>query len=110
MPALNEIRHYELEPGVCVAQRHPARSRITVIAGTLWLTIAGETADYWLQAGDSLDLAPRQCAWLSAERGNARFQVDRAVRIRPAAGEMRQTGTRLPSLAAQAGRLVLNSR
>ncbi len=102
MPVLNEIRHYELEPGVCVAQFHPAGGRIAVVAGTLWLTLEGEAADYWLQAGDSLVLAPRQRAWLSAERGNARFQVDRPVRTRPAAGAMRQTRL-LPGLAAPVG-------
>jgi hypothetical protein len=109
MPAFNEIRHYELDSGVCVAHRNPTASRITVASGTLWLTLEGDAADYWLQTGDSLTIAPRQRLWLSAETDAARFGITRA--LRPAlsvAAKVRQTGgLLLHASGAAAGKLNL---
>jgi hypothetical protein len=93
MPSLNEIRHYELDPGVCVAHRNRSSSRIILAAGTLWLTLEGTAADYWLRPGDSLAIAPGQRIWLSAETHTARFRITRELRpTLSSTGKIRQTG------------------
>lgn len=79
MPAFNEIRHYELDPGVCVAHRNRSGSRIAVAAGTLWLTLEGEAVDHWLRPGDNLEVAPGQRIWLSTEADTVRFRITRAL-------------------------------
>jgi len=111
MPAFNEIRHYELDPGVCVAHRNRSSSRITVAAGTIWLTLDGEAADYWLRAGDSLTIAPKQRIWLSAETHTARFRIDRELRpIPPAAAKIRHTGEPRHALANSLAGMITSSR
>ncbi|MBU6493202.1 MAG: DUF2917 domain-containing protein [Burkholderiales bacterium] len=41
----------------------------TLTAGQtrLWVTRAGDATDYWLEPGESLQLAPRRQHWVSAE-------------------------------------------
>ena len=111
MPAFNEIRHYELDAGVCVAHLNRSGSRITVAAGALWLTREGEAADYWLRAGDSLVIAPKQRIWLSAEADTARFHIKRELQaMLSVAAKIRQTGGRVPDRADTVLGMITSSR
>jgi quercetin dioxygenase-like cupin family protein len=111
MPAFNEIRHFELDPGVCVAHRNQHASRITVASGTLWVTLEGDAVDYWLRAGDSLMIAPQQRLWLSAETDAARFGIARALRpVLSVAAKVRQTGGLLPHLTGTVAGLLSHPR
>jgi quercetin dioxygenase-like cupin family protein len=73
---MREIRHFELAHGEPATGWDVTRPLIlNVTAGKLWLTIEGDSEDYWLAAGDSFELPRAARAWVSAERGGARFAL-----------------------------------
>ncbi|MCC8403670.1 DUF2917 domain-containing protein [Paraburkholderia sp. MMS20-SJTN17] len=73
---MREVRVFELEHGEPVTAWRVARPTIfKVISGNVWLTVEGEHQDYWLAAGESIELARGSVAWISAERAAARFAL-----------------------------------
>jgi hypothetical protein len=71
---MREIRIFELEHGEPVETWRLAQAmQLHVSEGELWLTIAGDAGDYWLRAGESIDLIAGVCVHVSAGGEGARF-------------------------------------
>ena len=71
---MREIRIFELEHGEPVETWRLAQAmQLHVSEGELWLTIAGDAGDYWLRAGESIDLMAGVRVHVSAGREGARF-------------------------------------
>jgi hypothetical protein len=71
---MREIRIFELEHGEPVETWRLAQAmQLHVSKGELWLTIAGDSGDYWLRAGESIDLMAGVRVHVSAGRDGARF-------------------------------------
>jgi hypothetical protein len=71
---MREIRIFELEHGEPVETWRLAQAmQLHVSTGELWLTIAGDNDDYWLRAGESIDLTAGARMHVSAGREGARF-------------------------------------
>jgi hypothetical protein len=71
---MREIRIFELEHGEPVESWRLAQAmQLHVSKGELWLTIAGDSDDYWLRAGESIDLMAGVRMHVSAGREGARF-------------------------------------
>lgn len=67
---MREIRIFELEQGEPVETWRLAQPmQLHVSEGELWLTIDGDAGDYWLRAGDSIDLAGGVRVHVSAGTG-----------------------------------------
>ncbi|MBN3858797.1 DUF2917 domain-containing protein [Paraburkholderia sp. Ac-20340] len=64
---MREIRIFELEQGEpAETWRLDQAMQLHVSEGELWLTIGGDAHDYWLRAGESIELAAGARVWLSA--------------------------------------------
>ncbi|CAG9256446.1 DUF2917 domain-containing protein [Paraburkholderia unamae] len=73
---MREIRIFELEHGEPVETWRLAQAmQLHVSAGELWLTIAGDAGDYWLRAGESIDLMAGVRVHVSAGHEGARFML-----------------------------------
>jgi hypothetical protein len=72
---MREIRRFELDALECISRRVAATCAIEVEAGRLWITIENDPVDYWLEAGQRLELPARARLWLSAEANGARLKV-----------------------------------
>ena len=73
---MREGRIFELEHDEPAAAWRVARpSTFKVISGEIWLTIEGDSEDYWLATGESIELPRRTVAWISAGRAGARFAL-----------------------------------
>ena len=97
---MHRIENFELSTSRVVAFQASAGTVIRVTAGRLWLTVQGQPADVWLQAGESWSVPGANAVlWLSAEPV-ACFQIAHAVaaRLRPAA----QLASAFDALAVQA--------
>ena len=78
------IEHYELKTPRVAAFELKAQSEIRVLRGRLWLTLAGQPEDVWLQPGQTWTLPVNGLLWLSAEPVAA-FQVAQFSAAQPAA-------------------------
>jgi len=77
---MREIRTFELEqPDLPTSLQIDRPQRLTVCRGVLWLTIAGESADLWLAAGESIELPPHTTIWVSANQAGGRFNLASAT-------------------------------
>jgi quercetin dioxygenase-like cupin family protein len=73
---MREVRVFELEHDEPVTAWRVARPSIfKVMRGNVWLTVEGEHPDYWLAAGESIELARGSVAWISAGEAGARFAL-----------------------------------
>jgi quercetin dioxygenase-like cupin family protein len=73
---MREIRTFELEHGEPAAAWHVVRpSMLTVTEGEVWLTLEGDSEDYWLAAGDAFALPEGARAWISAGERGARLSL-----------------------------------
>ncbi|WP_322049150.1 DUF2917 domain-containing protein [Paraburkholderia sp. J67] len=71
---MREIRIFELEHGEPAETWRLAQAmQLHVSEGELWLTIGGDANDYWLRAGESMQLVAGSRVYLSAGREGARF-------------------------------------
>ena len=71
---MREIRIFEMEYDEPVQTWRLARPlQLHVSKGELWLTIDGDSGDYWLREGESLTLESRSSVRISAGRAGARF-------------------------------------
>jgi len=73
---MREIRSFELqyeEPAQTLRLARPLQLHVS--EGELWLTIEGDSADYWLRAGESLTLAGGASVRIGAGRPGARFSM-----------------------------------
>ncbi|CAN7625976.1 DUF2917 domain-containing protein [Caballeronia sp. 15715] len=81
---MREIRTLEQEPHdapACWLIDRP--HTLTVCRGTVWLTIEGESEDWWLREGETLELAPRSKVWISTSEPNSRFVLASAPVFSP---------------------------
>ncbi|MBW9103491.1 DUF2917 domain-containing protein [Paraburkholderia phenoliruptrix] len=73
---MREVRIFELEHDEPAAAWRVARpSTFKVISGEIWLTVEGDSADYWLATGESIELPRHAVTWISAGRAGARFAL-----------------------------------
>jgi quercetin dioxygenase-like cupin family protein len=73
---MREIRTFELEYGEPASAWHVTQALVLqVMAGELWLTIEGDSEDYWLTAGETFELARGARAWVSAGQNGARLAL-----------------------------------
>ena len=73
---MREIRTFELEHGEPVtAWRVTQPLVLQVMAGELWLTVEGDSEDYWLAAGETFELGRGAFAWVSAGQHGARLAL-----------------------------------
>jgi hypothetical protein len=71
---MREIRIFELEHGEPAESWRLAQAmQLHVSEGELWLTLDGDSDDYWLRAGESIRLVAGARVCLSAGREGARF-------------------------------------
>lgn len=95
------IEHYELRTPRVVTVQLTAGSDIRVVSGRLWLTLEGDLADVWLQAGDVWTLPVKGRLWLSAEPV-ADFRIAHFAAVR------RPWAVRLPELKDFSRRLAVH--
>lgn len=73
---MREIRTFELEHGEPAAAWRVAQPLVLkVMAGQIWLTVEGDSEDYWLSSGDTFELGRGAVAWVSAGQGGARMAL-----------------------------------
>jgi quercetin dioxygenase-like cupin family protein len=73
---MREIRTFELEHGEPAAAWRAAQPLVLqVMAGELWLTVEGDSEDYWLSAGETFELSDGALAWVSAGQRGARLAL-----------------------------------
>ncbi|WP_321912584.1 MULTISPECIES: DUF2917 domain-containing protein [unclassified Paraburkholderia] len=48
---------------------------VMALEGRVWMTVEGDTEDYWLEPGEALPLAPGERARISGWREGVRFEV-----------------------------------
>ncbi|CAB3672414.1 hypothetical protein LMG22037_02014 [Paraburkholderia phenoliruptrix] len=73
---MREVRIFELEhEEPATAWRVARPSTFKVISGEIWLTVEGDSEDYWLAAGESVELPRGAVAWISAGQAGARFAL-----------------------------------
>lgn len=99
---MRQIQHYQLDAQQCALFETDRDSVLTVDHGLLWVTIEGEETDYWLRAGEVLQVAAARRLWVSAEQGIVALHV--AQEHRSHRFLTRNASHRL-SLAARSGRL-----
>lgn len=80
MPATSEIQLLPDQPQALDAAR---TGEVRVAAGIVWLTVAGETTDIFLHAGDSYRLPGRGRIMVEAIHGPARLSLATAVPSEP---------------------------
>src|ERR1700726_621833 len=73
---MREIRIFELDQAD-VPTRLPigCPSRVSAMRERLWVTVEGQTDDYWLAEGESLELPPYAVVWISAEHDGGRLSI-----------------------------------
>jgi hypothetical protein len=59
----------------CRTIRAPQGCIVTALEGRVWMTVAGDGGDYWLEPGEALPLAPGEWARISGWREAVRFEV-----------------------------------
>ncbi|WP_395827102.1 DUF2917 domain-containing protein [Collimonas sp.] len=68
----------------------PVAQTLQIMQGRVWVTIAGQGDDYWLSAGQFLNVSAASHIVIEAVKGSSLVQVQ-------------QLSTRLPSASARAG-------
>ncbi len=80
-PAAQDLRpitpqRLHLLPGrACMTQSSPHDLVITIMAGTVWVTVDGDARDHLLVSGESLALPARKQAVLQALKGAASILI-----------------------------------
>ena len=64
-----------IAPGSVVSGVADREQTLRIICGHVWITIEGSARDYWLSAGDSLQIAPGRLVVIEATRMNSRVDV-----------------------------------
>lgn len=67
---------YGLRPGELVMLRMSRQHTLRARHAPLWVTRAGDPADYWVMPGESLTLGRGQRYWISAEQ-KAELRLER---------------------------------
>lgn len=80
MPATSEMQLLPDQPQALDAAR---ASEVRVAAGIVWLTVAGETTDIFLHAGDGYRLSGKGRIMVEAIHGPARLSLATAVPPEP---------------------------
>ncbi|MDR3096808.1 MAG: DUF2917 domain-containing protein [Paraburkholderia sp.] len=94
---MREIRIFELEHGEPAETWRLAQAmQLHVSKGELWLTLGGDAGDYWLRAGESIQLCAGARVYLSAGRAGARFMLALGGASASEARDMRAAPEALP--------------
>ncbi|MCY0388594.1 DUF2917 domain-containing protein [Robbsia sp. Bb-Pol-6] len=72
---MRQIQHYQLDARQCALFETRSRTTFVLGQGHLWVTIEGESADHWLAAGDSLDVAAGRGVWLGADSADTCLDI-----------------------------------
>jgi hypothetical protein len=73
---MREIRTFELDRRDAPTGWFIDRPQtLRVMRGQIWLTIEGETGDFWLDAGASVELKPYTTIWVSGVQDESRFAL-----------------------------------
>jgi quercetin dioxygenase-like cupin family protein len=73
---MREIRTYELDRRDAPTGWFIDRPQtLKVTHGQLWVTVEGEAGDFWLKAGDSIELQPYATFWVSATQDGGGFSM-----------------------------------
>ena len=59
---------YTIVAGAAVSGTLTHASRIQVACGRVWLTVAGEEHDFWLQAGDTMEIPADRLVVIEADK------------------------------------------
>ncbi|WP_321890867.1 DUF2917 domain-containing protein [Paraburkholderia tropica] len=62
---------FEVEARQVASVRVSRSTRLTVRCGAVWVTRSDDTADYWLEPGQTLRLRRGERLWIGAEQGAA---------------------------------------
>lgn len=65
----------QLAAGEVYSGESAVAREVQVLSGCLWLTVAGDAQDYWLQAGDALQIPPGCLVVVEAYRTPCLFSV-----------------------------------
>ncbi|WP_321785592.1 DUF2917 domain-containing protein [Paraburkholderia sp. J94] len=60
---------FEVEAHQVASVRVSRSTRLTVHCGAVWLTRSDDTADYWLEPGQTVRLRRGERLWIGAEQG-----------------------------------------
>jgi hypothetical protein len=76
--------------GQAMSVTAPVAQTLQIMQGRVWVTVAGQGDDYWLHAGQFLNVAADSHIVIEAVKGNSVVQIQRQ-------------STRLPASSARAG-------
>ncbi|MEO6918216.1 MAG: DUF2917 domain-containing protein [Collimonas sp.] len=76
--------------GQAMSVTAPVAQTLQITQGRVWVTVSGQGDDYWLSAGQFLNVAADSHIVIEAHKGNSVVQVQ-------------QQATRLPAISARAG-------
>lgn len=86
---MREIRTFQLEEdGAPTRWTADARQTLTVRCGTVWVTVPGQSRDFWLRENETFDLAPHSTIWLSAV-GSGEVEIAEERPARAQTGRLR---------------------
>ncbi len=64
-----------IRPGSVVSGVADREQTLRIVCGEVWATIEGSSRDYWLSAGDSLQIAPGRLVVIESTRMHSRVDV-----------------------------------
>jgi hypothetical protein len=76
--------------GLAMSVIAPVAQTLQIVQGRVWVTVAGQGDDYWLSAGQFLNVAADSHIVIEAVNSNSVVQIQ-------------QQSTRLPAVSARAG-------
>jgi uncharacterized protein (DUF2345 family) len=76
--------------GQAMSVTAPVAQTLQITQGRVWVTVSGQGDDYWLSAGQFLNVAADSHIVIEAHKGNSVVQVQQQL-------------TRLPAVSARAG-------
>ena len=76
--------------GQAMSVTAPLAQTLQIVQGRVWVTVAGQGDDYWLSAGQFLNVAADSHIVIEAVKSNSVVQIQ-------------QQSTRLPAVSARAG-------
>lgn len=73
---MREIRTFELDQADLATGIQIARPQtLRVCRGLLWVTVEGEAGDWWLSAGETMELPAGVTIWVSTDASGGRFDL-----------------------------------
>ena len=109
MRALFTNEFLTVQSGQAVSGVVPAAQTLRLLRGRAWVTVEGQSHDYWLFAGDRLNLEPGHLVVVEADAAHGcvelKFEQPRSMtgsliqRLRAMAGGLGNNGNQVPAHA-----------